>query len=463
MNRRTFLGAASAGGLWGCAAHARASRSSPGSPNVVLIFADDLGYGDLGCYGSKIPTPNIDRIAAGGVRFTDFYSASSVCTPSRAALLTGRYPARVGLVGVLQAADSGGLPAHEVTIAQMLKWSGYKTACIGKWHLGSKREYLPTNRGFDEYFGIPYSNDMWPLPLMRNTEVIEEPARMESLTRFYTEQAASFIERSKDSPFFLYLPHSAPHIPLAASQQFRGSSALGTYGDVITELDWSVGQVLRSLQENGLEENTLIIFASDNGPWYQGSAGQLRGRKGETYDGGMRVPCVARFPGRIPEGRVCRDVATTMDILPTLARVCGASLPGGLLDGIDIWPLLSGEMEEIERDPFLFFDGWNLQCARKGPWKLHVARYSSRAWNPSPVGGRVNLPLPRPELYNVATDLQECYDCSREHPSVASDLRERMEQMLFTFPEPVGTLWRDTIRRQVESTPAGALPIEKKA
>jgi arylsulfatase A len=452
LNRRTFLKAAAAAG----ALQAQARR-----PNIVLIFADDLGYGDLGCYGSKILTPNLDRLACEGVRFEQFYSASAVCSPSRAALLTGRYPTRVGVSRVLFPSDNIGLPDTETTIAQMLKSRGYATMCIGKWHLGSQPQFLPTNRGFDEFFGLPYSNDMSPLPLLQNTRVIEEPARLDTLTRRYTEQAVDFIARSKDSPFFLYLPQTAPHLPLAASDRFLGTSAQGLYGDVVEELDWSVGEVLRALKENGLDENTLVMFSSDNGPWFQGSPGVLRGRKGETDEGGMRVPFIARFPGRIPTELVCRGVASTMDLLPTLARLSDAPLPDKPLDGVDIWPLLTGDKEEVDRDPLLYFDGWQLQCARRGPWKLHVSRYNCLIWAPEPAGGRFNLPLPRPELYDLDADPGESYDVAAGNPQIVCEIRERMEQLLSTFPSQVWAAWQDTMQRQVEDTPAGALPIQK--
>jgi arylsulfatase A len=263
---------------------AAAYGSSQGNslPNVVVVFCDDLGYGDLGCYGSKIRTPNLDRLAAEGMRFTHFYSANPVCSPSRAALLTGRYPTRVGVPRVLFPGDSSGLNEDEQTIADVLKTRGYRTACIGKWHLGRPEKYLPTRRGFDSYFGIPYSNDMTPRVLMRNTEVVEQTADLASLTPRYTEEAVRFIEGATDQgkPFFLYMPHTYPHIPLGASAKFRGKSPLGMYGDVVEELDWSVGEIVKALQRKGIEKNTLIVFTSDNGPWFQGSPGPLRGRKG---------------------------------------------------------------------------------------------------------------------------------------------------------------------------------------
>jgi arylsulfatase len=431
-------------------------------PNIVFIYADDLGYGDLGCYGSSILTPKLDRMAAEGVRFTQFYSANPVCSPSRAALLTGRYPTRVGVPRVLMPKDTTGLPDSETTIAQMLKAKGYKTMCVGKWHLGHLPQYLPTHRGFDEYFGIPYSNDMTPRPLMHNLETIEEPARLETLTQRYTEQALKFIDRSKDSPFFLYMPHTFPHIPLAASERFRGKSSAGLYGDVVQELDWSAGQVLEALKEHGIDKNTLIMFSSDNGPWYQGSPGKLRGRKGTTYEGGVREPFIARFPGRISSGRVCRAVTSTMDILPTVGRLCGAALPAKPLDGIDIWPLLSGGKQSLEREALLYFDDWNVQCARWGRWKLHFFRYNSAAYNPAPPGGRVNLPLPVPELYDLENDQDESYDVAPENPKIVAEILSRVERMVESFPEEVRKAYRETREKQVEDSAIGQVPKQKK-
>ncbi|MBL8293446.1 MAG: sulfatase, partial [Bryobacterales bacterium] len=370
------------------------------APNVVLIYCDDLGYGDLGCYGSTIRTPNIDRLADEGTRFTHFYSGNPVCSPSRAALLTGRYPVRAGVPHVLFPRDTTGLPHSEVTLAQVLKTKQYRTMCVGKWHLGHHPPYLPTARGFDHYFGIPYSNDMVPRWLMDDTKVIEEQATLETLTPRYTERAVRVIEHSKGSPFFLYMPHTYPHIPLAASERFRGKSPLGLYGDVVEELDWSVGQVMAALKRTGQEKDTLVMFSSDNGPWFQGSPGRLRGRKGTTWEGGQRVPFIAKLPGWIPARKTCSGVSSVMDIVPTVARLCGAELPRNPLDGVDISPLVTGARPELEREALLYFNGLNLQCARWGKWKLHVARHNTEAYMPAPPGGVVNLPLSKPELYD---------------------------------------------------------------
>ncbi len=340
----------------------------------------------------------------------------------------------------------------------MLKARHYRTACVGKWHLGHLPQYLPANRGFDQYFGIPYSNDMPPRPLIENTEIIEQPAKLENLTIRYTERALRFIESSKDSPFFLYMPHTYPHIPLAASERFRGKSEFGLYGDVLEELDWSVGQVLAALRKQGLENNTLVLFSSDNGPWYQGSPGRLRGRKGTTYEGGVRVPFLARFAGRIPRGRVCHGVISGMDVLPTVARLCDVPLPSRPLDGIDIWPLLAGQKEEMEREALLYFDNIHVQCARWKRWKLHIARYNSMAYNPPPAGGRANLPLRQPELYDLVNDPDESYDVAPEHPDVVREIQGRIERLMEGFPEEVRLAYQETRARATQETAVGALP-----
>jgi arylsulfatase len=423
-----------------------------------MIYCDDLGYGDVGCYGSGIRTPNIDRMASEGVRFTHFYSGNPVCSPSRASLLTGRYAPRTGVPAVLFPDDKVGLPDTETTIAQMLKARNYATMCIGKWHLGHLPEYLPTSHGFDEYYGIPYSNDMTPRPLLHNTETIELPADLDLLTARYTEQALRFIERSKSGPFFLYLPHTYPHIPLGASSGFRGRSPLGIYGDVVEEIDWSTGEILAALKKQGLDSNTLVMFSSDNGPWYQGSPGKLRGRKNTTWEGGQRVPFVARFPGRIPKGKTCAGIGSIMDVLPTLARLCDVPLPKNQLDGIDIWPMLSGQRPGLEREVLLYFDNVNLQCARWRQWKLHLARHNSAAYSPAPAGGRVNLPLAAPELYDLVNDQDESYDVAGEHPDIVAEIKARIERLMPSFPERVRKAYDQVKALQTPAGPAGGYP-----
>lgn len=450
VDRRSFL--ASMGAAFAAPALTRA-------PNIVFIMCDDLGYGDLGCYGSKIRTPNLDRMAAEGIRFTNFCSADPVCSPSRAALLTGRYPTRVGVPRVLFPQDPDGLSLSETTLADLLKAQNYKTMCIGKWHLGRPAEYLPTRRGFDEYFGIPYSNDMNPRVLMHNSEVIEPVADLNTLTNRYTEQAIKFIQTNRDSPFFLYLPNTYPHIPLGASERFRGKSSEGLYGDVVEELDWSVGEIRQTLKQNRLEQNTLIMFTSDNGPWYQGSPGKLRGRKNTTYEGGVREPFIAAWPGKIPKGRVCNGLASMLDILPTIRRLCGATPPSKPLDGIDIWPLLSGQKESIDREVLLYFDNWDLQCARWMNWKLHIARHNTAAYTPAPQIGRHSFTLARPELYNLANDPDESYDVARDNPQIVEEILRRVQALLPGFPEQVQQAWAEAqARKSSPDVPTGAYP-----
>ncbi len=452
LNRRNFLRCAAG------AAGATALQGAARTPNVIMILCDDMGYGDLHVYGSKLETPNLDRMAAEGMRFTTFYSANPVCSPSRAALMTGRYPTRVGVPRVLFPRDTEGLSLDETTLPQTLKKANYATMCIGKWHLGHTAKYLPTARGFDEYFGIPYSNDMKPRPLMHNTETLEEPAKLETLTPRYTEQAAKFIERSKDRPFFLYMPHTYPHIPLAASDRFRGKSKAGLYGDVVAELDWSVGEVLKTLRNNHLERETLVMFSSDNGPWFQGSPGRLRGRKGWTYEGGVREPFLAWMPGRVPSGRVSEAVGSMMDIHPTVAKLCGAPLPPKPLDGIDLWPAITGKASSVDRELLIYFDGWNPQCARWKHWKLHVARFNTFAYSPAPpVIGRVSLPLAKPELYDLDNDADESYDVADEHPEIVKQMTARLDHLLTGFPKEVQAAWAETRTRQTSGN-TGALP-----
>ena len=482
ISKRTFLKTAAAAVLAPVimkTARAAALSVPSGPPNVILICTDDLGYGDPSCYGSSmavpasgrllrqasrrtsgssINTPNLDQMAQEGALFHHFNAAGNVCSPSRAALLTGRYQTRIGIVNVLFPTDTIGMPMSETTIAGMLKPLGYKSMCVGKWHLGSETEFLPTNNGFDAFYGIPYSHDMSPLPLIQNTEVIEDPVDISTLMRRCTDQAVAFIAGAKNSPFFLYFTPFLPHIPLIVSDQFTGQSGMGDYGDAVQEVDWSVGRILSALIDNGIDSNTLVLFTSDHGPWYQGSSADLRGRKGETFEGGVRVPFIARFPGRIPGGLNNYDLSSHLDILPTLAAVCGAPLPANPLDGMNIWPLLTGTQMSKSRDALLYFDGWSLQCARLSMWKLHVARYNTVAWGPVPQGGRINLPLPNPELYRLDIDPAERCDIAGIYPQVVSDIMTRIEALLPTFPAQVLSDWNSTMSLTVQRTPSGALP-----
>ena len=355
------------------------------TPNIVVVFCDDLGYADVGCFGAKgWTTPNIDRLAREGIRFTRFYDAQPVCSASRSALMTGCYPSRVGIMGALNPNSKIGIHSNEVTLAELVKQRGYATAIFGKWHLGCQPQFLPTRHGFDEYFGLPYSNDMWPWPPDLASKPFAERKRRPDypelrliegeqtaipvitsaeqcqLTTWYTEHAVKFIAKNKDWPFFLYVPHNIPHVPLHVSDKFKGKSAQGLFGDVIEEIDWSVGQILDALKKHRLEKNTLVIFSSDNGPWlaygnHAGSALPLREGKGTCWDGGVRVPFIARWPGKIPKASVCQEPAMTIDILPTVAKLVGADLPKHKIDGLDIWPLLSGKPKAKNPHDAYFF------------------------------------------------------------------------------------------------------------
>jgi len=415
-------------------------------PNIIFIYADDMGYGDLGCYGAKaFRTPNLDRMAAEGLKLTSFYSVSPICTPSRAALMTGRYAARMGieqmqLANVLFPKDQTGLPQSEITIARALKDRGYATACIGKWHLGNVKPHRAIDHGFDYYFGIPYSNDMTPTPLVRNDKVVEESANQDTLTRRYTEEAIGFIEREKSTPFFLYLAHNMPHIPLHASERFKGKSAGGLYGDVIEELDWSVGEVLSALKRMGLDRETIVFFSSDNGPWYQGSAGPLRGRKGWTFDGGVREPGIVRWPGRIRAGRVSDEPVSTIDFFPTALRLAGgentARPAHQPLDGKDISAFLFERESKGPNNLYLFFDGPYLQTARAGRWKIHVARWNIPRYTAASRQQK-NILLAAPELYDMTIDIGESYDVAAVHSDVVGSLKARIVAALKTFPKEI--------------------------
>ncbi|MCC7154413.1 MAG: sulfatase [Bryobacterales bacterium] len=460
MDRRGFLRTAA-----GAAAGQLLSRvcgQSVSPPNIVLLLADDLGYGDVGSYGSRLPTPNLDRMAGEGVRFTQCYSASGLCSPSRAALLTGRYPTRVGIHTVLFPGGDNGLSPSETSMARLLKPLNYDTTCIGKWHLGSAPQYAPANHGFDRFFGVPYSNDMTPLPLMEGAAVLETNTSNAMLTQRYTQRAVETIANSGDRPFFMYVGYNTPHIPVGVSAPFRGKSGRGPYGDAVMEMDWSVGQILDALAARGVENNTLVIFTSDNGPWYQGSPGRLRGRKGETYEGGMREPFLARFPGRIPGGSVSNGVLSLMDLVPTIAGLTGAGSTANPVDGIDAWPLFTGEKSSLDRNALLFFDSWDIQCARLGQWKLHFARDNSPPWIEDPASGRYNLPLDPMELYDIESDPDESYECSAQNPGVVAGILAQVQSQISTFPIQVQTAWNDTRTRKAACAATGARPVLRK-
>lgn len=397
-------------------------------PNIIYIFADDLGYGDIGSFGAEdIKTPHIDRIAEEGIKFTEFYSASAVCTPSRAGLLTGRYAVRMGLNGVFFPESFEGMPQEEVTIAELLQDNGYSTGLVGKWHLGHQQKFLPLAQGFEEYFGIPYSNDMESVVYMRGNDVVSHSVDQTLLTKTYTEEAIQYIDQHKEEPFFLYLAHSMPHVPLYASDEFLGSSERGLYGDVIQELDWSVGQILQKLEAENLLENTLVIFSSDNGPWlamedHGGSSGGLREGKMYSFEGGMRVPTVAMWKGKIPAGTVYDEMATQLDWLPTFASLTGAELPKGReLDGKDISEVLfnTGVREE---DGFLFFEFGLLTGYRKGDWKVKrpYSGFAGARWkNASPAHDSL--------LVNLKTDPFESNNLFEKNKERARVLFSEME------------------------------------
>lgn len=397
-------------------------------PNIIHIFADDLGYGDLGCFGAMdIKTPFIDGLAKNGIKFTDFYSASSICSPSRAGLLTGRFPQRMGINEVFFPESFTGMPQSEITIAELLKEKQYKTGIVGKWHLGHHREFLPLQQGFDSYFGIPYSNDMASAVYMIDNEVIDFNVNQKYITKTYTEKALEFIDNNKENPFFLYLSHSMPHVPIYASEEFLGTSERGLYGDVIQELDWSVGQIMDKLKSLHLLENTLIIFSSDNGPWlvmedHGGSAGKLREGKMYTFEGGMRVPTIAMWKGKIPKGSVYRGLASQMDWLPTICEITGVQLPKDRnIDGKDISKVLFGKGDR-DSNVYMYFDHQELQCYRSGNWKVKIP---FQGW----LGNQYKQPVAAHDtlLFNLKKDPEEQFNLYHEKPNLAKDLLKEME------------------------------------
>ncbi len=398
-------------------------------PNIIHIFADDLGYGDLGCYGAiDIKTPNIDRLAADGIKFTQFYSASSVCSPSRAGLLTGRYPQRMGINQVFFPESFTGMSPSEITIAEMLKQKNYATGIVGKWHLGHRAKFLPLQQGFDSYFGIPYSNDMRSVVYMEDNDVVDYEVDQHNTTKTYTERALKFIDQQKGRPFFLYLAHSMPHVPIYASKDFEGTSNRGLYGDVIQEIDWSVGQILAKLQTLDLLENTLVIFSSDNGPWlvmedHGGSAGPLREGKQFTFDGGMRVPTVAMWKGKIPPGTVYDGMATQMDWFPTFAKLTASKLPADrVIDGENISQVLFNTGKR-KGDAFLYFDGSELQCFQQGYWKIKKPYKGYRG-----SAGKKAVAAHDTLLFNLKVDIGEKQDLHALNPEKTREIWEAMEK-----------------------------------
>ena len=426
-------------------------------PNVVIIFMDDMGYGDPVCYGGgPYLTPNIDALAMQGMRFTDFYAAQAVCTASRSAILTGCYPTRIGMHGAIDSRSKIALNPDEQTIAEILKPAGYRTAIVGKWHLGSKPPYMPLQNGFDEYFGLPYSNDMWPvdysghpwkdtsfwrakyppLPLYDGNNVVKIIKTLDDqsqLTTMYTERAVKFIRENKSRPFFLYLAQAMVHVPIAASSKFRGKSGAGLFGDVMEEVDWSVGEVMKELKKNGIADNTLVIFTSDNGPWltfgnHAGNTGGLREGKGTAWDGGLKVPGIMVWPGKIKPGTVCNKLLTTMDILPTLVDVCKAKMPAKKIDGVDMIKVLLGDKTATPRDVFVYYyDKDNLKAIRNGEWKLVFPCISQTYGPPATIGhdgypGKYGSDSVHLGLYHLTTDPGEDRDVKDQYPEIVKEL-----------------------------------------
>jgi arylsulfatase A len=455
VSRRNFLqltGLATAGLALGCS-----TTKAANSPNIIVIFCDDLGYGDLGVFGHPtIKTPNLDNMAFEGQKWTNFYAAASVCTPSRAGLMTGRLPIRNGMCSdkrrVLFPDSAGGLPSTELTIATLLKKQGYKTACVGKWHLGHLPQYLPTSHGFDSYFGIPYSNDMdsvapkgtdkwrppkveyFNVPLMRDEDVIERPAEQNTITKRYTEEAVKIIKENRDNPFFLYLAHNLPHVPLFRSKEFADTSLRGLYGDVIEEIDNGVGKILKTLQEQKIDKNTLVIFTSDNGPWkvfdeQGGSSGILTGEKGATYEGGMREPTIFWWPGKIKPG-VVMGMGSTLDVLPTACKIAGADVPNDrTMDGYDLTPVLFAE-EKSPRNMMYYYRKTTVFALRKGAYKAHFI--TQRAYS----GDRTIYEHNPPLLFNLEIDPTETMNIAEKHPDVLADIKKELEIHLASV-EPV--------------------------
>lgn len=459
----TYFAVAIFGAVSTSTSSAADSAAAARKPNIVVILADDLGFGDLGCYGHpKFKTPRIDRMAAEGVRFTQFNTPTPYCAPTRASLLTGRYPSRCRMMHN-PAPDAGpkydtfALPSDEVTLAELLRKEGYATSHIGKWHLGHKPGSRPTERGFDEYFGIPYSNDMRPVQLWEGTAIAEDPAQQATLTERYTQRAVQFIERNKTRPFFLYLAHAMPHKPLAASEKFYKQSGAGLYGDAIAELDASVGTVLDTLKTAGIDDDTLVVFTSDNGPWFGGSTGGLRGMKASTYEGGFRVPMIARRPGRIPQGRTCAQLTVMPDLFATILSATGTKpAEGHKLDGVDLLPLFAGADGPVH-DVVFGHHGERIATVRDARWKLHVVPATEPKMKREPDGrwldprgpdGKTIVapteqygPDERPgattgvapaamQLFDLTSDPSEQRDVAAEHPGEVTRLKQRYDTMV---------------------------------
>ncbi len=467
MDRRDFLYSlgVSVAATSLATAHAETSDAipiTPGKhPNVILMICDDLGYGDLGCYGSKLPTPNLDRLAREGVRFTHYNSCHPICSASRAALLTGRYGGKTHTAPVYFPNSASGMSLEAVTLADLFRKKNFETMCIGKWHLGDAPKYMPLSRGFQHYFGVPYSDDMKPLPLYKDTTVLMPDADRPMLTPQYTHAAVEFLDgHGKEKPFFMYLAFSYPHDPAQASPRFKGKTRFGDVGDAITEIDWSVGEIMKTLKKNDLTKDTLVMFTSDHGPWFQGNPGLLRGRKGTTFEGGFRVPMIARWPERLPAGRICDQWTSSLDVLPTLAGFCGLDVPHEV-DGIDMRETFVNNKPAPEgRKPLIYFSpsqGHTVHCIRDQDWKLRVAQCSKEAYVLDELG-KENHFLSHPELYNVREDPAESYDVAKWHPEIVARLRKSLDAQMKEFPQGIQENY-DTLKENLSgATPPGALP-----
>lgn len=480
MDRRKFISLMSSGVAASASATsfalpkgqgAAAGPLKPGMgrrPNVIFMICDDLGYGDPGCYGSQLPTPNLDRIAEHGLRFTHFNAGHPICSASRAAVMTGRYGHRSGTTGAFSpVAPKEGTSLDETFLSNLLHDGGYRTKAIGKWHLGQQPEYLPTSRGFDSFYGVPYSDDMNPLPLFRDTTILEENTDRDLLTPRYTEEAVKFIdEQSAGNPFFLYMAFSYPHDPARASERFRGKTGFGDFGDSVAEIDWSVGEVVRAIERKGLREDTLICFTSDHGPWYQGSPGLLRGRKASTFEGGFRVPFLAMWPGTIPAGKVVETWCSNLDVLPTLVSFCGLKRPEKPLDGADISKVMLGGEGPVKRRPLLYFSamgdhGLDVHCIRRDEWKLRVAQgvKGEIYINDRTTGARGSAWLQHPELYNLSRDPAESYDVAKFHPEIVKELLDELDAQMPSFPQNVVEAYASLKQNKGDiTTPPGASP-----
>lgn len=431
--------------------------------NVILIICDDLGYGDLGSYGSQLPTPNLDRLAQEGMRFTRCNSGHPICSAARAALLTGRYAQRSHTLGAYFPDSPTGMDLSETTLADLFRAKGFHTQAIGKWHLGDRPEYLPTARGFDAWFGVPYSDDMAPLPLMRGTTKIDQDTDRTLLTPRYTEEVLKFLDGSAAQPFFLYLAYSYPHDPARASARFRGRSGFGDYGDSVMEIDWSVGEIIHSLKSKNQFDDTLLIFTSDHGPWFQGSPGTLRGRKGSTFEGGFRVPLMAHWTQGIAPA-VAEEWVSNMDWVPTLTTLCGLPPSPNPLDGRDLSAKLRGGNAPQDRDTVLYFmpsgdANKQCHCARKGDWKLRFAQIDGEIYVNDHTMGHIGYRLPNLELYNLRTDPLESYSCAAQHPEIIREIMADVDRILATMPpETVEANRKLRLNAASHHTPPGACP-----